>query len=37
MFKVTKMALGIKLKNQYAPSVPDISGSKRKETKLALY
>lgn len=31
--KIIKMPLGIKLENQYAPSVPDISGSRRKEAK----
>jgi len=34
-FKIIKMPLGIKLENQYAPSVPDISGSRREEAKLA--
>lgn len=36
-FKIIKMPLGVKLENQYAPSVPDVSGSRRKETgKLVL-
>lgn len=32
-FKIVNMLLGIKLENQYAPSVPDVSGNRRKWLK----